>query len=305
MRRSYLAWASPVLIGLGILWFGGPELTPRVSDSPLSPFQEPETVSPPRQVTVLMQNSIGEPAKGATLVLIEPSVSYATANSKGLAQLNIVGEGPFRWLASLPSHELLSGGPSKTFPKEGLRFAPQKTQGTNSNLRRAPATISILVMDTQETPLAESLIVMRESKNPLLAPCIGISDSEGKSSLTPLTRGEYSLSIYAPGLPPSSPWEIFSLPKIDLDHPEDLRFSVPVSRFQLEGVPEGSIVKASRTAPNGLLNLATPSHGSTLSFGPLPLGTYTFECEGIKTTLVGLAGQVVSYSFDLEDSSNR
>ena len=73
--------------------FGGPDNPDVDSRSPLAPFEEPKPVSGPKRVEVLLKDSAGNPAAGATLVLLEPSIASATSDAEGIARLAILDEG--------------------------------------------------------------------------------------------------------------------------------------------------------------------------------------------------------------------
>ncbi len=292
-----LAWAIPLLAGLALLGFGGADILDGVSRSPLPPFEVPKSVSGPKRIEVFLKDSAGNPAAGATLILLEPSVARATADAEGIARPAVLGEGPFRWMVTLPGHALLSGGPSAAFPDGGLRLHALREPVMEENQLRPSYSLLLSIMDAEGIPIPEALVVARDSGARRAAPSLGVSDANGRAALVGLGDGPHTLSFYAPGLPPLASWELLAVPAFDPSQTKTLEFRVPVCHFHLKGVSRGETLTAARLNPDAPLGLRISGTEEDVRFGPLPPGNYRFECMGETVVLAGKPGSVAVHSF--------
>ncbi len=277
--------------------FGGSNNPDGVSRLPLSPFEEPESVSRPKKIEVLLKDSVGNPAAGATLILLEPSVARGTADAEGIARLAVLGEGLFLWMATLPGHALLSGGPAATFPGGGLRLHALEEPVMEENQPRPSNSLSLSIMDAEGVPIPEVLVIARDSSFSRVAPVLGVSDANGRAALVGIGDGPHALSFYAPGLPPLAPWELLSVPTFEPSKPKTLEFHIPVCHFHLKGISRGEALTAVRINPDAPLGLRISGTEEDVRFGPLPTGDYRFECMGETVVLAGESGSVSVYSF--------
>jgi hypothetical protein len=277
LRRLCWCLAVPVTV-LAALALGhmalGPEL--EIEANQFDDILQRAPIEKPKVLSIQFTLPDGQPAAGATVVLLEPELSIAHSNAAGLAQLAYLGNSPFRLQAYLPDHELMFAGPSDLQEISQLQFERRKL----FDLPLAPPVVLVeqdfLMLGGTGAPIPGVLIKALPMNGDQQVPWLAFSKSDGWARLEGLPVISFKLEAYTPELPIEAAWKLGQreiLPRDGAEAP----WTLQVAQLALENLPAGEVLEGARVdIASDLPLVRIPSDGK-VHYPILPPGQYSFR----------------------------
>jgi hypothetical protein len=277
LRRLCWWLAVPVTV-LAALALGHLALTPdlEIEANQFDEILQRAPIEKPKELNIHFTLPDGQPAVGATVVLLEPELSIAHTDQDGRAQLAYLGNSPFRLQAYLPDHELMFAGPSDLETIRLLQFERRKL----FSLPLAPPVVLVeqdfLMLDGTGEPIPGVLIKALPMNGDQQVPWLAFSKSDGWARLEGLPIISFKLEAYTPELPLNPAWKLGEreiLPKDEAEAP----WTLQVAQLILESLPPGEVLEGARVDLAADLPLLRIPANGTVRYPFLPAGRYTFR----------------------------